>query len=473
MELQPILDLERETGGAKAGAGEAYAVPASAFTENACASDTLEAALAAHDWVEIPYVPFPLLLDRPILLRSGVRLTVHPETVLRMMDGCGGCMVRNEHVFDGRQQPCPEEKNDHDMLVEGGVWEYAGSGMSPKDPSPEIQSIGLHREVLIDGEGRETNVAGSEGGGGALLGVFLFVNARNFTVRRLTVRRCDFYGILVAGGDHFVIEDIEFDRNKMDGVHVNGPSSYGLIQRMKGKTGDDFVALNAWDWALSAISFGAIHHILVQDIDCTGDEIRLLPGRKTYKDGRKTECPIHDCLYRRVHNAYCAKLYQQPNCMNDLNGENDKSDIPGEIRGVLFQDVALDALQSTGLGEVSVSALFEICADCTDITFENIRVGVTKEEFRAAGMRLVEVGTKSSTWKRGHKDPKMWAELFDVDLVCTADDLTFRNVTFAGVPCREKDVLVGAHALTVNPDYPNTTPKGGTGKGILGKITIV
>lgn len=472
MELQPILDLEKERGGADAGRAPAYTIPAEAFAENVCASDLLEAAFAAHPWVEIPRLRFPVLLNRPIVLKSGARLTVHPETVLHMQPGCGGCMLRNADVFDGRRRPYPEEKNDHDMLVEGGIWEYARSGVSPFDLSPEMRVFGQSRETFVDGEGRRTNLAGSEGEGGAFLGVFLFSNASRFTVRRLVIRDCDFYGILIAGCDHFVIEDIDFDHNRMDGVHVNGPSGWGLIQRMKGKTGDDFVALNAWDWDQSAISYGEIHHILIQDVNCSGDEIRLLPGRKTYADGRQTECPIYDCLYRRVHNAYCVKLYQQPNCANEIVGKLDKSDIPGEIRDVVFQDVELDALTSTGLGEVAVTALFDVCADCRHLVFDNIRIGVGEEEFRAAGMRLVEVGAKSSTWKRGYTDPEKWVELFDTELVCTADDLVFRHIAFAGKECRDPATLVGARVLTPNPDYPRTTPRGGHGKGILGRVTI-
>ncbi len=471
MDLQPLFALEQETGGALAGKGEAYAIDAASFAEGVCASDLIAAALKEHDWVVIPKLPFPVLLNRSIVLASGKRLTVDGETHLQLMPGCGGCMVRNETLYNGQIAPCPAEKQDHDMLVEGGIWEYAGSHVSPYEDSAILKKIDEADLKLIGPDGKETNVAGSEGEGGAFLGVFFFCNARNITIRKASVIRCNFYAVLIAGCDHFVIEDMIYN-TKMDGVHVNGPSAYGLIQRLQGKCGDDFVALNAWDWGLSAVSFGGIHHMLVQDIDCAGDELRLLPGRKTYKDGRQVECPISDCLYRRVKNAYCVKMYQQPNCTNDLTGESDKSDIAGLIDRVRFEDVGLDALTGTGLGEVKVEALFEVCADISDISYENIRIALTEEQFLSAGMRLVEVGPKSSTWKRGFTDPRMWAELFDTELNCHAEDISFKNITFAGIPCTNRDTLIGCHALTVNHDYPNTTPKGGTGKGSLGKITI-
>ena len=458
--------------GGKNSCSTAVTIPAEAFKEGVCASETIAVALASSFAVEIPKLPFPVLLDRPIILSSGQRLSVHPETVMHLMDGCGGIMVRNANPADGRFHPLPDKRLDHDILVEGGIWENAASGVSPNDSNAVIQAFGANGQRFIDSMGRETNAAGSEGGGGHLLGVFFFCNARNITIRNVTIRRCNFYGILIAGCDHFIIEDITFDHNKMDGVHINGPSSYGVVRRMKGKTGDDFVALNAWDWGLSAVTFGLIHHICVQDIDCTGDEIRLLPGRKMFSDNESLDCDIHDCQFQHIRNAYCFKLYQQPNCRNDLMGWNDKSPIPGNIRDVTFEDVELNALTSVGLGEVKVTALFEICADCDNLSFEGIRVGLPLNDFRAAGMRLVEVGPKSSTWKRGIQDPALWAELFDPELVCTAKNLSFKNITFAGMACSDKQAIVGCHRLQPNPEYPKTTPKGGSGYGILGSVTI-
>ena len=458
--------------GGKNSCSTPVAIPAEAFKEGVCASETIAVALATSFAVEIPKLPFPLLLDRPIILSSGQRLSIHPETVIHMMDGCGGIMVRNANPADGRFHPLPSERLDHDMLVEGGIWEFAESGVSSSDSNAVIQAFGTGGRRFIDCNGNETNAAGSEGRGGYLLGVFFFCNARNFTIRNVTIRRCNFYGILIAGCDNFIIEDITFDHNKMDGVHINGPSSYGIVRRMKGKTGDDFVALNAWDWGLSAVTFGPIHHMFVQDIDCTGDEIRLLPGRKVFAGGETLDCEIHDCHYQHIRNAYCFKLYQQPNCQNDLTGWNDKSPIPGIIQNVTFEDVELNALTDVGLGEVKVTALFEICADCDNLSFDGIHIALPLDDFRSAGMRVVEVGPKSSTWKRGFTDPKMWAELFDPELICTAKNLSFKNITFAGEACSDEQAIIGCHRLQPNPDYPHTTPKGGTGYGVIGAITI-
>ena len=92
MDLQPILALEQEQGGALAGQGPAYTIDAASFKDGECASDVIAAALKEHDYVIIPKVEFVLLLNRSIALASGKRLSVHPETTLQLMPGCGGCI---------------------------------------------------------------------------------------------------------------------------------------------------------------------------------------------------------------------------------------------------------------------------------------------------------------------------------------------------------------------------------------------
>ena len=441
-------ELSALSGGTAAGAGKQTVLTAEQF-DGANASDVIEKALESCAHLIVPSLPYPLILDRPIVLSSGKRLSVAPDTVIRIREGCGGCMVRSAHLLSGITSEIRPDYRDRDILVEGGIWEGGKMEVAVNDPDPVMRSFG-HGEC----------------------GVFFFDNAERFTVRKVTVKESGIYAFLINACRDFVIEDVFFDHQHKDGVHVNGPASDGVIRRMHGNTGDDFVALNAWDWNGSAVSFGYIRRILVEDLHCEGDELRLLPGRKCYPDGSKTPCPISDCIFRRVTGAYCIKLYQQPNCCNDLTGENDRSDIAGEIENVLFSDIGLDKLTEEGFGEIGVTALFEVIADCRNICFDNVRVNVSKDSFRAAGMRLCEVGAKSSTWKHGSSDPATWCELFDVDLICTAEGMHFRDIYFVEEKCTDRDTLIGAHRLHPNPDYPNTLPKGGTGYGILGEITI-
>lgn len=457
--------VKKETVGAHITTGTVYEIAKEEFNPDTCGSDVIAQALESYDHVVIPKLPFPVYLNRPIVMKSGKWLTVHPETAMRMLDGCGGCMVRNEHVVDGRFGPFPADYEDHDILVEGGIWEQAKYGYSPVEDHSAMRSFATRRyDGVVQAEG--TNARN------VLLGVFLFSNVKNFTVCDLVVRQCEFYGVLVAGGSHFVLENIEFQNHYKDGLHINGPSSYGYIRNIRGETGDDVIALNAWDWATSAVSFGGIDHMDIADVTCDHREVRILPGRKTFLSGSKVDCPITNCRFQNVKGIYCFKMYQQPYWLNDFREYKDKSEIAGVMENIEFSNIVLGALTEEGLGEIKIEAIFEICADCTNITLEDIALDIPLQEVLDAGVQLVKVGPKSSTCKQGYTDPSKWCELFDTDLICTVDALQLRNISFAGVPCREQNALVSTVRLTPNPDYPNTTPKGGTGYGILKTVTV-
>ena len=460
MNQQPLV--EKDQVGARPVASAAFEIPKEAFTADSCGSDVIAKALEGYDHVVVPELPFPIYLDRPIVMASGKRLTVHPKTAIRMMDGCGGCMVRNEHVIDGRFGPFPAEYEDHDILVEGGIWEQAKYGYSPADDHPAMRSFATQRyDGVVPDNARNV-----------LLGVFLFSNVKNFTVRGIVVRECEFYGVLVAGGSHFILENIVFQNHFKDGLHINGPSSYGYIRNISGETGDDLIALNAWDWATSAVSFGGIDRMDIQDVVCDHREVRLLPGRKVFLSGSKVDCPITDCRFQNIKGVYCFKMYQQPYFLNDFREIKDKSEIAGVMKNIAFSNIELGALTEKGLGEVSVDAIFEICSDCTSITMDKITLDMPLQEVLKADVKLVKIGPKSSTFTFGQNDPSKWCELFDADLICTVDNLHLRDVSFAGVPCRNQAALVSTVHLSPNLDYPNTTPKGGTGYGILKTLIV-
>jgi hypothetical protein len=74
----------------------------------------------------------------------------------------------------------------------------------------------------------------------------------------------------------------------------------------------------------------------------------------------------------------------------------------------------------------------------------------------------------SRTFKRGRsEDPAKWTEIFSPDLDCAV-----RNLTVAGVRTRDSqtdlpiELVVRVIAQKPNPDYPKTTPRGGSGKGV-------
>ena len=428
-----------------------YNIPAGELAGCGDAAELIGQALAAHKAVRIPRMAEPVCLNRPIALDSGMKLSVHPETVLRMNPGKSGCMVRNAHPLDGCVGPMTGER-DHDILIEGGIWEDARRQGMPDDDNMAL------RQFLDSG---------------MIVGVIFFCGADRVTVRGMTVRRGEEYAVLLAGCSDFEVRDIAFEDQKKDGIHVNGPSERGVIENVHGLCGDDIVALNAWDWDTSAESFGPIRDIAVRHVSCGRGEMRLLPGRKTYPDGTQVECPVERCSFEDIDGVYTVKMYQQPNCANFRRAVPDRSDIAGLIADVRFEGVRLDGAVTDGFGEVCPEGLFEIGADCRNLRIRHVSVAFPASVYAARGGALVSVGPKSSTWTRGHDDPIEWAELFEPDLICTAENVSFENIRFAGENCTEEALLIRARRLTVNEDYPRTKPKGGTGYGVVKNVKIL
>ena len=87
-------------------------------------------------------------------------------------------------------------------------------------------------------------------------------------------------------------------------------------------------------------------------------------------------------------------------------------------------------------------------------------------------LRLINVGPLSAVWTNGSEDPADWGEVFDPDAICSADDIYLHHISFQGETITEKERLVREVTMTVNPEYPRTVPKGGTGYGKIGKVEV-
>lgn len=413
----------------------------------------ITALLQRHRSVYIPDLPVILRLEAPIVMDSGMTLSIHPQTVLRATEASGGCMLRNRNLYSGCDGSIhPDLSRDSHILVEGGQWEPVADGHISSDRSP----------IMADFSRRHL-----------LLGAIFFCHAQNITVRNLTLRHGLPYGVLLADVNDFTVSHIHFDDYKKDGVHVNGPAARGVIEDLSGHCGDDLAALNAWDWDTSAVSFGPITHITLRRLACERDELRLLPGMKRYPDGSTVDCPIAHCRLEDIAGVYSFKLYQQPNCHNKELNKHDASVTPGLLQDITFARVSLPTLTPGGLAEVQLKGVFEIGADAEGLVFEDMDFDFPASALQRHGMTLVDAGPRSSTWTRGFTDPAMWSELFEPDLICHARGLTFKNIRFGSTPCTDPDILVRARHLTVNPDYPRTTPQGGTGYGVVEDVKIL
>lgn len=400
----------------------------------------IQAALDEHQSVFLPGREAPYYLDGPIVLRSGCRLLADPQAEIRLKPGTNTCMVRNEHVAGFPERPVPPElQPDTDILIQGGIWTTLAT--LPRE------SNGNHR-----GRADATDsVPGCHG-------VILLQNVARVVVRDLTIRASRPFGVHLGTACDFLVENLTFDEHRRDGVHCDGPASYGIIRAIRGKTGDDPVSLLAWDWRQYSASFGPVHHILVEDVSGaplaahSTDAIRLLPGVKRFADGATLDCPIRDCVLRNLRDIREFKLYDQPNL--ELGRDRDASVRVGELRNIHFAQLAFSRPGS-----------IHIHADTDGLTVRDVALDFPV----SPDYRLVLVGPPSMTYKPTPDDPASWVEIFSPDRDCTVRNLRVEEVQVQRegklALLTDPEALVRVIEQTLNPEYPKTTPRGGTGKG--------
>lgn len=414
-------------------------------------SDAIEAAIREKKTVWIPDIGHPIFLDRPIILESGCRIKADTNQMIALMPHTQTCLVRNRNIMLGRQAEVSLDQCDRDISVEGGIWSTL-SVTADITNGNDVMTLGADHPDYGHG-------------------VFIFSNIRRLSLQNICLKSCKCHGIQLSNCEDFICKDILFLNHHRDGVHINGPAKNAIIQSVQGKNmGDDMVALNAWDWYHSTQTFGSISHILVEDIVGENNEIRMLPGRKTFADGKTLDCDIHHCVFEKLSGINIYKMYCQPN--TERLADNDHSETVGNIHDMWFQNIVFDLNYYTGFAQEIKSGLFHMCADCHDITFSDIAIKQTKEDMRARNAGLVRVGPLSFT-HRLTEDPSTWIEGFVPDAVCRANGIRFRNITIGGVKQTQVDsLLIEPVKMQINEDYPHTTPRGGTGYGTIEDVSL-
>ncbi|MCB1209120.1 MAG: hypothetical protein KDK97_07320, partial [Verrucomicrobiales bacterium] len=356
----------------------------------------MQAVLDQHNSVHLPKCGQPYYLDGPIVLKSGQKLTADLDAEIRLKPGTNTCMVRNEHVVGFADKPVPEESTpDTDITIEGGIWTTLATGVKDSNGNQRGASS------------KKDSVPGTHG-------VILLQNVRQVVVRNFTVRQSRAFAVHLANAIGFTVDGVTLDRHGRDGVHVNGPASEGLIRRISGVSHDDTVALNAWEWKNYAPSFGAIHHIVIENVRgapdgvASADSIRLLPGVKRFSDGSTLDCPIHDITLREITDVRDFKLYDQPNL--EVGRDNDASIGIGSLKNIVFESLTFNRPGS-----------IQVHSNADGLVVR----GVTLNFPLPADYHLIELGPKSQTYKRKPDDPATWTEIFSPDLDCTVRNLAF------------------------------------------------
>lgn len=409
-------------------------------------TEAIQAALDENPVVYIPAREKPYYLDGPLILHTGNTLAAEAKAEMRLRPGSNCCMVRNEKLAIEKEGPAEvSEDADRDIVIDGGIWTTLAT--TPGQSNGNENGFG-DRQGTIQSHG-----------------TILLNQVRGVRVGNLTIRQCRPHGVQMSRCEEFVVEDIRFEEHRRDGVHINGPAHWGIIRRISGTTYDDMVGLLPWDWKHTAIGFGTIDHVLVEEVEAPGPaSIRLLPGTKLYPSGQKAACDVADVVFRGIRGISEYKMYDQPNL--ELGRANDYADPIGNLYNVYFRQIEVR--------ERTAEAPFQAALNADGLSIREVVLGFDPAEAGRPEYKLVQVGPKSMTIKFAENDPGQWVEVFSPDRDCMVKNFTLAEVRArygAGAAGQEKILeprgLVAVVTQKLNPDYPNSTPKGGTGRGVL------
>jgi hypothetical protein len=426
----------------------------------------MQSSLDSDSYVYVPARPEPYYLDGPIILDTNTAFVADPGAEIRLVPGANTCMIRNRSVYASTHSPESRHPDpDTDIIIRGGIWTTLATSPS-------------------ESNGNERGRADERDSAPGAHGVILIHNATRVEIRELEIRESRPFGIHLGNTEHFTVEKIQYSDHRRDGIHLDGPVRYGVIRDIRGDTGDDMVALNAWDWHQYSATFGPISHILVDGVECTRADshasLRLLPGYKMYADGSRVACPVEHCVLKNIRGIRNFKIYDQPNLED--GGTTDYSDPVGDVLDIHLTDLFLqaEAIESDPDRTFLFHGVIEVAANAKNLSIH--RVVIACESPRLPdGYCLLSVGPLSATFRRDKTDPSTWTELFSPDKDFAIAELSIGDIdviyTTSGKSIRKSvspSTLVRTISQTVNLDYPNTVPRGGTGKGrIKGWISDV
>lgn len=406
----------------------------------------IQTALDEKKNVYIPYMGREIVIDGTIFMDSHTNLKVDEKQIIRLKEHTNVCMLRNRNMIPGGHAYTEQTDPDEYITVTGGIW------ASPDNDGLRMDNLG----TIVGG-----------------FSEIAFSNVRYINVTNATFSHGTSYAVMISNCTNFYVDNIKFDDYKKDGIHIDGPAKFGIISNLDGiGLGDDMVAILAWDWFSSGITNGDIEDILVENIKGDNNEIRLLTGRKVYRNGKKKDCDIRRCVFENITGIYTYKMYYQPNCCNVIRGKYfDSAETVGKMDDIYYENITVPKIRNSGFNDIPVYGIFDILADCKNLNLKNIKMDHSLEELDNKNIKLINVGPISATFKYTD-DKSKWGDFFEPDMCCFVEDINLENITFDDVKVTDAKKLVKETHQSINPDYPNTLPEGGTGFGKIEKVNV-
>lgn len=201
--------------------------------------------------------PGRYLISRTLIIRENTRLMLAPGAHLLAAPMSRCALIENEHFAGGGR--------DANIAIIGGIWDG------------NCDEMGL--DAVYEAKHREDEPYSPDRFKGKLV---RFAHIDGLALEKMTVRNPVSYGIQIADADGFAVRDIRFDYNHhfgtTDGIHINGPSSNGVIENLFGTTNDDMIGMTTIDESHAEVTMGEISNIDIRNISAKNgySGVRLL-----------------------------------------------------------------------------------------------------------------------------------------------------------------------------------------------------
>ncbi len=409
-------------------------------------SDALQTALNENEIVTIPESADKYYIDKTVTIPSNRRILADKDAHISLTADAKVLMMRNEHTMDGTHYPIPSGNEDCNISIDGGYWEeentkrlgYGESGMYDEDRS----FFGVSTCMLFD------NIIG------LTLTNMVFVQTAGFAVQIGDIKNA-------------IFRDIRFENCFADGIHVNGNSENIIVQNLSGQVGDDFVALNMYDWQNSSINFGPLKNALVENIVIPKDSrckaLRLQPGIYYYDDDSQVDCSINNLIVRNVKGLRTIKFYYQTPRYK-IGTPPERGDT-GSGDNIFFENIDIDLDRPVDALEEYMNsdpvrgafAGIEVGSNIKNISFTNVNLTLYKDKYPLS--YLLCIGPKSCI-QNGD-------EIFDPYVNSVLENLTLENISINGEKVTDLSEYIHVTEFNdLNKDGHSTA------KGVIKNITV-
>lgn len=384
-------------------------------------TDALQKALREHEIVIIPASEDIYYIDDTVIIPSD-RMILAEGARIRLTEDCKVLMLRNEHTKDGTHHPFDTADKDENISISGGSWEESNT-----------QRLGYGKTGKYD-ENRSFYGVST---------LFLFNNIKNISLTNVKFVHTAGFSVQIGDARNAVFENIRFEECFADGIHVNGNCKNVLCKDIKGRVGDDLVALNMYDWQNSSVDFGPSENIICEDLELEDTPagykaLRIEPGTYYYDDNKTVDCSLKNAVIKKVKGIMTFKMYYQtPPYV--IGSKPERGEV-GSADNIFFEDISVDLKAPIDLFDEYTKSdaargyfgAFEFGCNMGYVSFKNINVTLHEAEYPLS--RLAVIGPKSCRIEN--------SEVFDPYLSSTVECLELSHIKINGKKAENIEKLV-------------------------------